>query len=836
MSFINQLLFALLLVLSLTTFVCGEDERDIGAILRDAETHKAKLEQRISIVDARIVFLKELQTLEQTSQYLTEQIEQAEDKADQRKVEQLDQSLEILEIRKEEAFVELDILSQKLDVLDLLATLQEEGLDQQIPKAKQIISLLEKKSGIFDRLFKIYQTGLEEKEGPLEEEIEVNLEIIHLLLELHWAEEENDLDAIKELEAELEELGLSESSVVQLKLPAVVVQPIELSEEYLSSVAGLSFNKKIIPLLKQYCYECHDSTSSYGDLDLEALITEQPLVVNRQHWLNVIQQLKIRSMPPADEKQPSDLDRRILAGWLTGTIKNFDYTTVRQPGYEPARRLTLEEYNNTVRDLFGTDLRPADKFPADLSASSGFDNSANSLFIHPILLERYIGAAEQIVNKTIPVESKTKAQLSTWERLLSDGSVRQAIKTFAGNAYRRPCEKDELDDLHRYFDKLVLQGKTDREAFRDTIQIILISPSFLIRSELDFPSKGQPFRISDYELANRLSYFIWASMPDGTLFDLAKKNLLHQPEILDAQVARMLQDEKASTLGTIFASQWLGFVDLARVQPGQIDNPWATDSLISAMQQESALLFNSIVKNNLQLERLLDADFTYVNEELAQHYQMKDVFGIEMRRVSLHDSPRSGILGHGSIQAITSFPGRTSPVLRGNWVLSKLLGTPPPPPPPNVSEIDERLSRKRELTQRQKLELHRNNPNCYTCHSEIDPLGFGLEQFDWFGRYRTTQRGKPIDSTGKLPSGKQFSGLKGLQSALIEDRLDDLTQQITRKMLSYALGRQLEYYDEATVRQLVIEFNKNNRQVQTLIQAIVRSDTFQMKQLPDTKE
>jgi len=210
--------------------------------------------------------------------------------------------------------------------------------------------------------------------------------------------------------------------------------------------------------------------------------------------------------------------------------------------------------------------------------------------------------------------------------------------------------------------------------------------------------------------------------------------------------------------------------------------------------------------------------------------------GNQFQRVSLKGTPRRGILGNGSILAVTSFPGRTSPVVRGNWVLSELLGTPPPPPPPNVSEFDERIADNERLTQKQKLEAHRRNPACYACHSQIDPLGFALEEFEWFGRYQPRRRGRPVDTRGKLPDGAEFTGLVELSDVLVRERGDDLTEQICRKMLAYALGRQLQYYDESTVRGLVDAMNQDQRRLRTLIHAIVISDAFQKKQLPSTQE
>jgi len=307
---------------------------------------------------------------------------------------------------------------------------------------------------------------------------------------------------------------------------------------------------------------------------------------------------------------------------------------------------------------------------------------------------------------------------------------------------------------------------------------------------------------------------------------------LKDPSVLVVQVDRMLADAKSSAFGSLFAAQWLGYNDLNRVRPGPIDNPWCTDSLCEAMLQESGMFFHSLVRDNAPVERLIDGEYTFLNQELAKHYKIEGIVGDEMRRVDWNETERAtqrgGILGHASVLAITSFPGRTSPVLRGNWILTELLGTPPPPPPPNASEFDETIAENRRLSQRQKLQLHRDNPNCYACHSQIDPLGFSLERFDWFGRYQG--KNQKLAARGEFPDGTQFVGLRGLQDVIVDHRMDDLVTQLTRKMLSYALGRQLEYYDESTVREIVTQTKQDGRKIQTMIKAIVASDTFQMQQ------
>jgi hypothetical protein len=826
-----------------------EDLADITERLEFAEQQRKTLKQRLELADQQVKLLTEARKFVTFLATLDDQLEAAEAKDDERKIEQLEEQGGEAEFGLEFVDSKLEILEHRSEVLAILDEVAETRSRVLPGEAQALLKLTERGNELVERLFKVYRDGPESEEGELEEEVEAfyetfgrRREILQLKLELHWAREEGDDEAIRELEAELKGLDGEQKPEPRAnpgreearKLPA----PMKLTADEVVAAGQLNFNERIVPLLKAACFDCHSGGESEGGLDLGKLVHEQPLVVNRTHWVNVIQQLKVRSMPPADAEQPDEPDRRTMVAWLTNAIENFDYSTVAQPGNEQARRLTHDEYNNTIRDLTGIDIRPADRFPADLTATSGFENSANSLFLQPITLERYIGAAEAIAETAWPEDPQTEQHRQVWQLLLGEtpglnsrDDVAAVLHQLAVRAYRRPAEPDEITTLLNHYDQRLKSGASRKTALRDVLQVVLVSPSFLIRTEQDSSQVGKPFRISDWELASRLSYFLWASMPDAELFRLADAGNLHDPGVLANQVERMLHDRKAETLGSIFAAQWLGFTDLGRVRPGQIDNPWATDSLIAAMKAESAMLFNSLVKNNSPLDRLVDADYTFLNQELANHYRMNGVRGVEMRRVSLRNSPRRGVLGHGSILAVTSFPGRTSPVLRGNWILSKLLGTPPPPPPPNVSEFDEKVAENRKLTQRQKLEMHRRNPNCYACHSEIDPLGFALEEFEWFGRHRPTVKGKRVDSTGQLPTGRIFTGLKELCEALVSDRMDVLATQVSRKMLSYALGRQLEYYDEATVRELVAEMQTHERRIPALIHAIVRSETFQMKQI-----
>ena len=833
-------------------FAQQEYAEELSEEIQEVELHKKEIERQLQLTNKRLTFLKSARDLRIQIAGLEEQKNAARDDQNADRVEELVEEISQLEMEADQISRRLDVLQHRERVGELL---QDLNADEHRVLRKQVMSLLrltETADALIVRLTEVYQNGPESAEEPLELELqeleqvfELRPEVLQLKVELLWAEEEGEKEKIDELQYELRALKEELDGREDVRerpgrdVGRTSVTPLHLSEQEMRTAAAHSFEKSIIPLLKSHCFECHSSETSSGELNLQQLVQTRPLVKNLRAWRNVIQQIKVRSMPPADADQPPETDRRTLAGWLTNTIDNFDYATVQQSGHEPARRLTHDEYNNTIRDLVGIDLRPADRFPADMAAASGFDNSANSLFLQPITLERYLGAAEAVADAAYPDKPSTEQQHASWKLLLGNisdldesGSPEKVIRRFAARAWRRPPVQDEVNSLTTHFENLRREGLSSAASMRNIVQVILVSPGFLIRSEQESPIPDEPFRVSDYELASRLSYFLWASMPDRQLFQLADSGTLHTPTVLTREVTRMLQDTRAQTMGSIFASQWLRFSELDRVQRDQIDNPWATDSLVEAMEQESAMFFNSLLRNNEPLERLVDADYTFVNEELAVHYRIEGVSGSAFQRVSLRESSRRGILGHGSILAVTSFPGRTSPVVRGNWILTELLGTPPPPPPPNVSEFSDGVTENRQLSQRQKLEMHRDSSNCYACHSQMDPLGFALEEFGWFGRQQPAGRGSPIDSSGKLPDGTSFRGLRELSDALVQTRTDDLTTQITRKMLSYALGRQLEYYDEATVQQLVKHMNENGRRLPSLVHGIVHSHTFQMKQTP----
>ena len=571
--------------------------------------------------------------------------------------------------------------------------------------------------------------------------------------------------------------------------------------------------------LSQYCFRCHGEEKTKGGLNLAQLLTQRPLIKNREQWNHVVDLVSAGDMPPEDEAQPNAEERQAILRSLDRELNHFDFSKIDDPGFEKARRLTNQEYNNTVSDLFGKPLAPADRFPADLTGASGFENSANTLFLQASRMERYIAAAERIVESVLPAESLLDEESASFRRIFfvlpgnlqqdaeetagTEAAARRVLKRFLLRAYRRPPTKEELSQaMERFRETLLPNSGVDGfvSAVKQVIQATLISPKFLLRIEQGRES-ADSWRISDFELASRLSYFLWATMPDDELFELASQAKLRQPETLRSQVRRMLQSPKAETLGSVFASQWLGFRFIGnRVRLDPIDNPWCTDSLMTAMRQESGLFFTSLIRENKTLDDLFTADYTYLNEELAKEiYGIDTVKGSRMRKTRLSDPNRGGILTHGSLMAVTSNYKQTSPIKRGNWILETVLGRPLPPPPPNAGAFKEEVEENDSLTFRQKVELHSSDPSCRSCHSKIDPLGFSLENFDYFGRWRDSYRVRVIERNDPRALALTLA-MRSLGQRELDARIDELdsgpnTRQKIREQL-----RKLRQLDEKALR------------------------------------
>jgi hypothetical protein len=388
---------------------------------------------------------------------------------------------------------------------------------------------------------------------------------------------------------------------------------------------------------------------------------------------------------------------------------------------------------------------------------------------------------------------------------------------------------EEVNRLLALFRVAESQGDSFDNGIALALQAILTSPHFIFRVERDRgPNRLLPHLINEFELATRLSYFLWSSMPDEELLALAGQSALRKPGNLEKQVRRMLNDAKARALVENFAGQWLQLRNLRNVAPDPGLFPAFDEALRSAMLKETELFFESVLKEDRSILDFLTADYTFVNERLARHYGIPGVQGDQFRRVSLTGSPRGGVLTQASVLTVTSNPTRTSPVKRGKWILENILGTPPPPPPPGAGELSEDKKVVLSGTLRQRMEQHRANPNCATCHQRMDPLGFGFENFDAIGAWRERDGQFSIDSSGVLPSGQSFKG-PGELKAILKSQREAFARCLSEKMLTYALGRGLEPYDKCTVEQLAGILAKNNYKFSNLVVEIVKSDPFQMR-------
>ncbi|MGH9242611.1 MAG: DUF1592 domain-containing protein [Vicinamibacterales bacterium] len=445
-------------------------------------------------------------------------------------------------------------------------------------------------------------------------------------------------------------------------------------------------------------------------------------------------------------------------------------------------------------------------------------------------------------NVTGPGETPSRQRIFVC-RTETESCARRILSALARRAYRRPVTNADVAPLMAFYRdglrsvrlQADQQDARGSQAFEEGIQRavrrLLVSPEFLLRVERD-PAKtapGTPYRISDVELASRLSFFLWSSIPDEALLLAAERGRLRDPAVLGAQVQRMLADRRADAFVTNFAGQWLFLRNLQAVVPVQNIFPDFDDTLRQAFRRETELFFDSVVRENRSVLDLLRADYTFLNERLARHYGIPNVKGSHFRRVALGpESARSGILGQGSILTVTSYPDRTSPVVRGKWILENLLGTPPPPPIPNAGDLKPTKGDGVVLSMRERMEQHRRNPVCASCHAMMDPLGLSLENFDAVGKWRTLgESSASIDASGVFPDGSKFQGAAGLKQMLL--RSERFVPTVTEKLLTYALGRGLEHYDAPAVRTIVRNAARDDYRFASLITGIVQSAPFTMR-------
>jgi len=504
------------------------------------------------------------------------------------------------------------------------------------------------------------------------------------------------------------------------------------------------------------------------------------------------------------------------------------------PGRVAIHRLNNTEYNNTVRDLLGTQSKPAATFLAEEGLN--FDNTATALGMTSSQYEGYFKAARDLMTEASSTPAELSRFMTCTPSKAADACARQIIEAFGAKVYRRPLEAAELDRAMKVFDGGIGRALSGSDAMLLTLRAMLSAANFLYRIEYDEnPASATPHAVSAYELASRLSYLGWSSMPDEALFAKAKDGSLLQSGTLEAELERVLADGKSTAFIESFAGQWLDIRKLITHSVTPQIFPTYTAQLSDAMLQEGYLWFQEFVNQNRPLSDWFSADFNFVNDTLAQHYGMTQPgTGAQLKRVEVTTDQRKGFFGLSSFLTQTSFPSRTSPTLRGAWVLSELLCSPPPPPPNNVPKLDESAT-PQEMMQpagtenvKQRLERHRSDPACAACHRILDPVGLGLERFDGIGRYREAYgNGDAIDPAGMLPDGTAFAGPDQLGPLIGQD--PRFAACVAQKLYTYALGRDVEAFDAASLQKLQASWTSRGPTIRNLMKEVVLSNAFRFR-------
>ncbi|MCB1225259.1 MAG: DUF1592 domain-containing protein [Verrucomicrobiales bacterium] len=592
------------------------------------------------------------------------------------------------------------------------------------------------------------------------------------------------------------------------------------------------FKKDVAPFVREFCMECHGNRRTKGGINFEPALKAPGGASASKKWPKAFANVNAHDMPPEKADQPNDEEReRFLDG-----LASLKYLSERDPGPFVIRRLTKMEYGNTLHDLLGVDASVADELPDEV-AGAGYLNSLSPMQTEQYLsianaaLDQVLGPADHPV-KTLPASLRSGASET---EPISREQAEKWVRHFGRSAFRRPVTDEEVATLLRVYDLGISHKLTPMAALRLMVKAVLVSPQFLFITPAQTVAKGQKIvPLDDYQLAARLSYLLWATLPDAELAALADAGKLQDPAVLRAQTQRLLEDPRSRALFDGFGAQWLRLGELKDKLFDAAKFPQMTDALRLAMYDEARCFFDRLVRENLGVEELLSGKTTFLNAPLAAHYGVAGVKGSEMQPVVLRDARRGGLLGMAGILAATSFPNRTSPVKRGVWVLEQLLGEQVPPAPPNVPALEKQDQKKvAHLTLRQRTELHRTDPVCANCHKILDPIGFGLENFDAIGQWRDVDDGGgKIDAAGVLPSGETFATPQDLK-ALLTSRRDDVARNLVEQLLGYALCRQLGGYDEVVVDQLMRGLEGEGYRMKDLITAVVTSYPFRHRRIAE---
>ena len=609
--------------------------------------------------------------------------------------------------------------------------------------------------------------------------------------------------------------------------------PTASSREILESNPKKTSEYREFEFIKRYCLECHSGEKPKASLDLSRFDSMDKILSEALLWDDILIRLSQGDMPPKEADLPTLNERSEFLNWVESSLQKAACQSGPHAGPAVLRRLNRAEYSASVRDLLDIHFDAGEALPSDGSGGEGFDNASETLFISPIHAEKYMDAARVAVEYAFadPRSLRRFLVAEPDEKTSPEVAARRVIEDFLPRAFRRSIPESEILEYLALFHAAYKADPSFMVAIRLTLQAVLISPKFLfIAEEPNFDSK--PHKVTDHELASRLSYFLWGSLPDDELLKAADEGNLSDSRILQEQFKRMLGSQnsrKVRNFSQNFVEQWLGTRALGReFKPDKSIRGYDSE-LEGGMKYEPVFFFHEILTENRSLLDLLKADYTYVNRRLARHYRIKGEFREQPKRVQLTDeNRRGGLLSMAAVLAVSSYPHRTSPFFRGKWILETILGDPPPPPPPNVPELEESASSVSSESLRQRLELHRQNVACAQCHDRIDPLGFGLENYGVLGRWRDKYEGHTVDARGALPDGTTFSGPAELKLALL-GRKDQFVRHLTKKMLGYALGRGLTYYDYCAVNSIVDKLRANDYKSHHLLFGIIQSVPFRFK-------
>jgi mono/diheme cytochrome c family protein len=607
------------------------------------------------------------------------------------------------------------------------------------------------------------------------------------------------------------------------------------------------YDREILPIVQKLCVECHGDEDPEGDFDIAQFTSGKQVSKKLDRWKQVGKRMRLKEMPPEGSPQLNDEQKSAIHRWLDsspeqdlcGTLAT-DETQAWYRGYVMSRRLTRTEYYNAIRDLVGIPLDAEHDIPSDGSGGEGFDTAGDSLFTSAIHVQRYLSNAswliDEAVPETIPIGDDARSQRvrEARDRLLGQlpggdltetDAAKSIIARFARRAWRRPVADQEVDRLLTLFESAKARGVSFIVAVREPLKAILVSANFLFVVEAESPEGGIQ-KLTQHQLATRLALFIWSSTPDDELLRQADDGKLETEAQVLAQTRRMLADPKARALAENFGMQWLGLTSfLSSVRPDSEIYPQYNEQLASDLYEQAVQLLADVFGENRSILELIDANHVYVNGNLAAHYGLDIPIDAPWQRLETTDRRHGGVITLGAVLMTTSYPRRTSPVLRGRWVLEEVLGGEVPPPPPDVPALDEAAAAD-SMTLRERLEVHRKNPECSACHNRMDPLGFGLENFDGLGRWRDTDQGLPIDSSGTLPAGDQFQGPEELKQVLLR-RADEFEEHLIKKLLGFALGRELNKFDECVIDDCKKQLGSNDYRSSVIIETIVTSYPFQ---------